>query len=122
MPEWQGYPERVSDESGDLYWEERCFDQTVRDVSVPVHLMAGWYDIFLPWQLRDYHTLRENGQRPFLTIGPWSHTSPELSLFSLGEVIPWLQAVARGKEEQSQQRRAIGHRNQVAGGQPIDLS
>lgn len=92
-------------EPGDTYWETRRFDQTVKDVSVPVHLMGGWYDIFLPWQLRDYRTLRENGQRPFLTIGPWSHTSPELSLFSHGEVIPWLQAVARGEAEQYRQAR-----------------
>ena len=87
-------------ESDDPYWATRRFDQTVQDVSVPVHLMTGWYDIFLPWQLRDYQTLREHSQRPFLTIGPWAHTSPELSLFSHGEVLPWLQAVARGKEEE----------------------
>jgi len=89
----------VHNEPGDPYWERRSFDQTVQDVSVPVHLMGGWYDIFLPWQLRDYRTLREHGQRPFLTIGPWSHTSPELIL-SQREIIPWLQAVARGKAEQ----------------------
>lgn len=92
-------------EPGDPYWEGRCFDQTVKDVSVSVQMMAGWYDIFLPWQLRDYRTLREHGQRPYLSIGPWSHTSPELALFSHGEVIPWLQAVARGKEEQYRQAR-----------------
>jgi len=92
-------------EPGDPYWEGRCFDQTVKDVSVSVQMMAGWYDIFLPWQLRDYRTLRQHGQRPYLSIGPWSHTSPELALFSHGEVIPWLQAVARGKEEQYRQAR-----------------
>ncbi|EFH83994.1 CocE/NonD family hydrolase [Ktedonobacter racemifer] len=92
-------------EPGDPYWEGRGFDQTVQDISVPVHLMAGWYDIFLPWQLRDYRTLREHGQRPFLTIGPWSHTSPELSLFSHAEVIPWLQAVVRGEVEQYRKER-----------------
>lgn len=91
-------------EPGDPYWETRSFDQTVQDVSVPVHMMTGWYDIFLPWQLRDYRTLRENGQRPFLTIGPWSHTSPELA-FALSEAISWLQAVAHGKAEQYRQTR-----------------
>ncbi len=93
----------VHNEPGDPYWEERCFDQTVQDVSVPVHLMGGWYDTFLPWQLRDYRTLREHGQHPFLTIGPWAHTSPELSLFSHAEIIPWLQAVVRGEAEQYRQ-------------------
>ena len=93
----------VHNEPGDPYWEKRCFDQTVQDVTVPVHTITGWYDIFLPWQLRDYRTLRENGQRPFLTIGPWAHTSPELNLFSIGSVIPWLQAAARGKAEEYRQ-------------------
>jgi putative CocE/NonD family hydrolase len=92
-------------EPGDPYWKERCFDQTVREVAVPVHLMAGWYDIFLPWQLRDYRTLREHGRRPFLTIGPWSHISPVLSLFSHGEVFRWLRAVACGQEEQYRKAR-----------------
>ncbi|HZR39307.1 MAG TPA: CocE/NonD family hydrolase [Ktedonobacteraceae bacterium] len=92
-------------EPGDPYWETRCFDQTVPEVSVPVHLMGGWYDIFLPSQLRDYRTLREHDQRPFLTIGSWAHTSPELVFFSLSEVLPWLQAVARGEVEQYRQAR-----------------
>jgi putative CocE/NonD family hydrolase len=92
-------------EPSDPYWTERCFDQTLQDVSVPVHLMGGWYDIFLPWQLRDYRTLREHGQRPYLSIGPWSHTSPELAFSSLSEVLPWLQAVARGQEEQYREAR-----------------
>jgi putative CocE/NonD family hydrolase len=92
-------------EPGDPYWETRSFDQTVQDISVPVHMMTGWYDIFLPWQLRDYRTLREHGQHPFLIIGPWVHASPELAFFSHREVIPWLQAVMRGKEEQYRQER-----------------
>jgi putative CocE/NonD family hydrolase len=87
-------------EPGDPFWAGRCFDQTVKDVSAPVHLMGGWYDIFLPWQLQDYRTLREHGQHPFLTIGPWAHTSPQLSVFSHAEVLSWLQAVARGQTEQ----------------------
>ena len=88
---------------GDPYWEGRHFEQTVQEIAVPVHLMGGWYDIFLLGLLRDYRTLREHGQHPFLTIGPWSHTSPELAVFSHAEVIPWLRAVARGEAEQYRQ-------------------
>ena len=90
-------------EPGDAYWETRGFEQTVGEVSAPVQMIAGWYDIFLPWQLRDYRALREHGQRPFLTIGPWTHTSPELS--HVGEIISWLQAVARGEVEHYRQAR-----------------
>jgi uncharacterized protein len=92
-------------EPGDPYWKKRCFDQTVRDVSASVHMIAGWYDIFLPWQLRDYRMLREHGQHPFLTIGPWAHTSTESIGLAHRETIPWLQAVTRGKEEQYREAR-----------------
>jgi predicted acyl esterase len=35
----------------------------VASVSVPVCSIAGWYDIFLPGQLRDFRILQEPGSR-----------------------------------------------------------
>jgi putative CocE/NonD family hydrolase len=42
-------------------------------------MVTGWYDIFLPWQLRTYAALVGAGNQPRLTIGPWGHVSPEMS-------------------------------------------
>src|SRR5260221_1307365 len=84
-------------EPGDTYWEGRNFSGTVKDVTIPINLIGGWYDIFLPWQLRDYRVLREAGNQPYLTIGPWSHSAQELMLYGIRESFSWLKAVLHGE-------------------------
>jgi hypothetical protein len=81
---------------GDAYWPSRGFSETVAKVTAPVHLIGGLYDIFLPWQLRDYEGLRAAGRAPYLTIGPWVHTSPGLMAVSARESLIWLQAHVLG--------------------------
>ena len=44
--------------------------------AVPVTMVTGWYDMFLPAQLADYQALRAAGRDVRLTIGPWKHTDP----------------------------------------------
>jgi putative CocE/NonD family hydrolase len=76
-------------EPGDPYWQERDFSGTLKDITIPVLLTAGWYDIFLPWMLRDYRLLREAGRQPYLTIGPWAHTSFGLMAEANQEALVW---------------------------------
>ncbi|HET8844204.1 MAG TPA: CocE/NonD family hydrolase, partial [Ktedonobacteraceae bacterium] len=87
-------------EPGDEFWSVRGFEETVKDISLPINMIGGWYDIFLPWQLRDYRTLRESGQRPYLTIGPWAHSSFGLIGLATRESLSWLKAVLQGEHEQ----------------------
>lgn len=47
---------------GDPYWTARDFSETVKAVTTPISIVSGWYDIFLPWTLRDYHALRAAGK------------------------------------------------------------
>ncbi len=61
-------------EPTDDWWTPIDFSKTVSQVTAPVHLLGGWYDIFLPQTLADYARLKQGGQQPYLTIGPWSHT------------------------------------------------
>jgi hypothetical protein len=77
---------------GDAYWPSRGFRDTVARVTAPIHLIGGLHDIFLPWQLDDYASLRAAGRTPYLTIGPWMHTSPGLIRASAKESLIWLQA------------------------------
>ncbi|CAM5701451.1 hypothetical protein SALBM311S_04653 [Streptomyces alboniger] len=35
--------------------------------------IGGWYDVFLPGQLRDFKVLQQGGRSARLTIGPWTH-------------------------------------------------
>ena len=91
------FQEWLDNEPGSDFWKKRVFDNTIQDISAPVHMIGGWYDIFLPWQLRDYKLLRENGQRPYLTVGPWMHYSPALE--QVGEILKWLKTASLGQPE-----------------------
>jgi predicted acyl esterase len=78
--------ERVTDE----YWTQQNHTASVPDVSAPVLMVTGWYDIFLPWQLRNYAQLVEAGNPPRLTIGPWGHTSPEMGAPTHADTVAFL--------------------------------
>lgn len=61
----------------DDYWTQQSHTASVPDVRAPVYLATGWYDIFLPWQLRNYAQLVAAGRPPRLTVGPWGHHSDQ---------------------------------------------
>ena len=73
-------------------------------MTAAISLVSGWYDIFLPWTLRDYHVLRASGKRPYLTIGAWAHASTELNTVSIREALAWFRAYLLG--DRSQLRKA----------------
>ncbi|HJT58135.1 MAG TPA: CocE/NonD family hydrolase [Ktedonobacteraceae bacterium] len=87
-------------EPGDAYWRSQDFSATVKDVTVPINMIGGWYDIFLPWMLRDYASLRAAGQRPYLTIGPWAHATPALMFESIRQSLAWFRAYLYGDRSQ----------------------
>jgi uncharacterized protein len=86
------------------YWQARSFEHTVKDIAAPINLLGGWYDIFLPWQLHDYRTLRDAGRHPYLTIGPWAHATPGGMFYGVREALSWYNAYLR--DERSQLREA----------------
>jgi uncharacterized protein len=83
---------------GDPWWKPVDFSDTVGAVTVPVHLSGGWYDIFLPQILADYTRLRQAGKRPYLTIGPWAHTSPAMFPVMLRESLAWFRTHLLGEQ------------------------
>ncbi|TNY34883.1 CocE/NonD family hydrolase [Thermomonospora catenispora] len=86
----------ANDEPGAEYWRGRDFTASVAEVGAPVMLLGGWYDIFLPWQLKDYLTLRAAGRLPFLTIGPWWHADARHGLVAMRESLAWFRAHLKG--------------------------
>jgi uncharacterized protein len=74
------------------YWQQRDHSRTVADVSAPISLLGGWYDVFVPWQLRDYAELRRAGRRPQLTIGPWYHADPRQLRAAAADALTWFRA------------------------------
>ncbi len=60
------------------FWQTVARPVAYEQISIPVLLIGGWYDIFLAGTLRSYEQLRQQGgnalaRRPGLIIGPWSH-------------------------------------------------
>jgi putative CocE/NonD family hydrolase len=77
---------------GDPWWQEVDFSGRVPEVTAPVHLLGGWYDVFLPSMVADYTSLRKAGRDPHLTIGPWAHTSKGVIPVAMRESITWFRA------------------------------
>ncbi len=72
---------------GDPYWAPTDFRPLRQDLGIPVSMVAGWYDIFLPYMIEDYQVLRDNGQDVRLRIGGWRHTSPGVAAYGLREAL-----------------------------------
>jgi len=56
------------------FWAQHNFAAGPAQTTASVDMIAGWHDIFLPAQLRDYAALLAAGHKPQLRIGPWRHT------------------------------------------------
>jgi len=82
----------ANDAPGSTYWTKRDFTAAVGEVAAPVTLLGGWYDIFLPWMVKDYLAMRAAGRRPYLTIGPWWHADPRHFLPATRESLAWFRA------------------------------
>ena len=87
---WQDFLEH--DDPNDEWWKPADHSDTVGNVIAPVHLAGGWYDLFLPWQLRDYRELQEAGRKPHLLIGPWTHVAAGSAGPVVRESLAWLRA------------------------------
>lgn len=98
VPYFQAWLE--NNEPGSAYWQTRSFAETVEHISAPVNLLGGWYDIFLPWELRDYRVLRDTGKQPYLIIGPWAHSTPESFFYGIRETLAWANAHLRNDPSQ----------------------
>src|ERR1700744_5189347 len=73
------YHDWITHEPGDPYWAPTDFRPILRDLGVPVTMISGWYQIFLPQMLADYRQLRAGGQEVRLRVGAWDHDSPGLA-------------------------------------------
>ncbi|GII12196.1 peptidase S15 [Planomonospora parontospora subsp. parontospora] len=78
------------------YWGRRDFSASVGEVEAAVTMVGGWYDVFLPWQLKDYLAMRAAGRRPQLTIGPWYHADVRQTRAANADALSWFRAHLMG--------------------------
>jgi putative CocE/NonD family hydrolase len=94
VPFWRDFVTHASED--DPFWAPADHRKRVADVRAPVAMVSGWYDIFLPVQLADYRTLAAAGNAPWLTLGPWTHTSLAGGGEQLRDSLAWLAAHLHG--------------------------
>ncbi|HEV3273859.1 MAG TPA: CocE/NonD family hydrolase [Candidatus Dormibacteraeota bacterium] len=86
VPYYQDWLARMDD---DAFWAPVEFDRHLESLTVPVTMVTGWYDMFLPAQLADHQVLQAAGRDVRLTIGPWKHTDSGLAGESLRDTLDW---------------------------------
>jgi hypothetical protein len=60
----------------DRFWAGADHDAADLRRLPPVSMVTGWWDLFLPGQLRDFAAIRAAGVTARITIGPWLHAEP----------------------------------------------
>ena len=92
-----GYVQDIlAHDATDPYWAPLDQRDGVAKVTVPVSSVGGWYDIFLPGQLRDFAVLQSLGRPARLTVGPWTHLSIDAA--PIREALEFGLAHARGEQ------------------------
>ncbi len=85
---WQDWMDHA--EPGDPWWAP--VDYSAAAATIPPSVMVGgWYDIFLPWQLRDFAAAQNAGRDVRIVIGPWTHAALPGMLESLRQSIALFQ-------------------------------
>ncbi len=87
VPFWKDWMQHSS--SNDPWWASMNHHQSIGQIKRPITLLAGWFDIFTPWQLQDFMALRAAGCESRITIGPWQHTDVEAVSVGLHDTIEW---------------------------------
>src|SRR5262249_49860589 len=77
-------------------WAGIDHSRRVAQTTVPVSSIAGWFDIFLPGQLRDFELLQRAGRPARPTVGPSPHA--EQPRHRVREALDFGLAHARGAE------------------------
>jgi hypothetical protein len=80
----------LAHDAGSPFWAALDNSRRVAEISVPVSSVGGWYDIFLPDQLRDYQALQAAGRTARLTVGPWSHLSLSVGSVATAEALSFV--------------------------------
>jgi putative CocE/NonD family hydrolase len=81
---------------GDQFWAGIDHDGADLTRLPPVSMVTGWWDLFLPGQLRDFRAIRAAGGTARLTVGPWLHAEPGELRETARQDIAWLDHHLRG--------------------------
>ncbi len=86
---------------GDEFWAEADHDAADLTRLPPASMVTGWWDLFLPEQMRDFAALRAAGVTTRITVGPWQHGEPGELKAALQQDVAWLEHYLAGGPEPS---------------------
>jgi uncharacterized protein len=92
------YVQEILADDATRQWSAIDHSHRVADITVPVSSTGGWFDIFLPGQLRDFRVLQDAGREPRLLIGPWPHVAPLMAQLGAHDMLTFGLAHARGEQ------------------------
>jgi uncharacterized protein len=91
---WRDFTGHAS--PADEFWAGADHDQSDLRRLPPVSMVTGWWDLFLPGQLRDYQAIRAAGVSARIIVGPWLHGEPRELKEITQQDIAWLDHHLRG--------------------------
>lgn len=77
-------------EPDDHFWDFLDHGGRLAELDTPASLVAGWYDIFLTEQLRDFTELQQAGAEVRLTVGPWWHADRPSAGPMVRDLVDWM--------------------------------
>jgi hypothetical protein len=94
IPYWRDWVGHNDARTG--IWERIDCRASLGRVTAPVTMVAGWSDIFLPAQLRDFAVLRAHERDARILIGSWSHTDA-MGKAPILDALEWFDHHLKGK-------------------------
>ncbi len=89
LPFWRAWAGR-SDVDDPGWLALRDHDRLDR-VTAPTSLVAGWMDVFVDGQLRDFEALARLERPVRLTVGPWAHAAGASPRTALADALDWFE-------------------------------
>jgi uncharacterized protein len=91
---WRDFTGHASPADG--FWAGADHDGADLARLPPVSMVTGWWDLFLPLQLRDYAAIRAADVTVRLIVGPWLHGDPGELKAAAVQDIAWLDHYLHG--------------------------
>lgn len=95
VPHWQDW--MAHEDAAGPFWQAMDYSAGVTRATAPALMTAGWRDIFLPFQLKDFAVRQAAGLESWLTVGPWQHASPGGMIAGLKDGIIGFPRIAQGE-------------------------
>lgn len=96
--EWMAH-----EDPADPFWQSIRDRGTLSRVTAPVSMLAGWSDLFIAHQLRDYEALRAADRTVRLKVDPWTHTSLKNQSGSIKDGLEWFDIHLKGRPPKSRE-------------------